>query len=535
MTKTASEWFTVDRQGLSELRENADPASLLYELFQNIADEDGATSATLGLVPDARGRYLLTAQDDVPGGFRDLKDAYRLFARSYKREHAEKRGRFNVGEKLVLALAESATVTTTSGSVSFNPDGTRSENLSHLGRTERGTRIAAIVRLTKSGAEQAITGFRRVLPPAHLTTTLNGESIPYRAPDLTVAARALPTVLQGPDGWRTTQRNTTLSLYAAKDSRWIEAKDCSSGCGHAEIVNGQAYLYEMGIPVVEIDGRWSVSVGQKVPLTLDRDNVPPAYLRRIYVEVANATADQITPDDATATWTKEALEDSRTTPEAIHAIIVGKFGEKAVAFDPSDKEGSVIAAQRGYEVVGGRSLSAAAWANVRDRTPDLLRPAGQVTPSPRMIETSAEGKPSLDPDKWTDGMRAVARYSMAMAQTLQLRAPVIHFDSAPTENWAAAYSPGSLRFNYGRLGKAWFDNATQEDTDALLTHEFAHDPNLGGVGHNKGWNNHQSEEYHSILCWIAARLRTLAEKGVLPHLARGERASTQFVTMPLPR
>jgi hypothetical protein len=41
------------------------------------------------------------------------------------------------------------------------------------------------------------------------------------------------------------------------------------------------------IPVVKINAKYHVSVGQKVPLSIDRDNVTPAYLKAIYVELLN--------------------------------------------------------------------------------------------------------------------------------------------------------------------------------------------------------------------------------------------------------
>jgi len=40
-----------------------------------------------------------------------------------------------------------------------------------------------------------------------------------------------------------------------------------------EVPIGGAYLYEMGMPVVPIDCKWSVDVQQKVPLNIERDNV----------------------------------------------------------------------------------------------------------------------------------------------------------------------------------------------------------------------------------------------------------------------
>ncbi|MGA9900386.1 MAG: hypothetical protein ACLP0H_18730 [Terriglobales bacterium] len=50
-----------------------------------------------------------------------------MFAESTKKGKSEKRGRFNAGEKDVLALAIEAKLTTVKGQVLFNEDGTRTE------------------------------------------------------------------------------------------------------------------------------------------------------------------------------------------------------------------------------------------------------------------------------------------------------------------------------------------------------------------------------------------------------------------------
>ncbi len=63
----------------------------------------------------------LTVEDDAPEGFTDLTHAYTLFAPSTKRANPEQRGQFNLGEKLVLAVCEQASICTTKGTVVFDP------------------------------------------------------------------------------------------------------------------------------------------------------------------------------------------------------------------------------------------------------------------------------------------------------------------------------------------------------------------------------------------------------------------------------
>ena len=54
-------------------------------------------------------------------------NAHTMFAESTKKGKSEKRGRFNAGEKDVLALAIEAKLTTVKGQELFNEDGPRTE------------------------------------------------------------------------------------------------------------------------------------------------------------------------------------------------------------------------------------------------------------------------------------------------------------------------------------------------------------------------------------------------------------------------
>jgi hypothetical protein len=96
------------RKGLAKLLERRGKQFSLLELWQNAADEDGVTKVDLTLTPSAidKDKYELTVEDDAPEGFTDITHAYTLFAESKKKGRADQRGRFNVGEKLVIATTE---------------------------------------------------------------------------------------------------------------------------------------------------------------------------------------------------------------------------------------------------------------------------------------------------------------------------------------------------------------------------------------------------------------------------------------------
>src|SRR5262249_14771511 len=116
------------KAGLGRQAEEQGKGRLVGELIQNALDEQGVTQivVTLDRVP-GKSYADLTVEDDSPEGFHDLTHAYTLFAPSLKRANPEQRGQFNLGEKLVLAVCEQASISTTKGTVVFDPDDGRVE------------------------------------------------------------------------------------------------------------------------------------------------------------------------------------------------------------------------------------------------------------------------------------------------------------------------------------------------------------------------------------------------------------------------
>jgi DNA topoisomerase VI subunit B len=110
-------WFEVDKAGLAKILARKGLESAVFELIQNAWDEDGVTTVKVSLESIGHGRARLRVEDDAPAGFSDLSHAFTLFAESKKKANPEKRGRFNLGEKLVLAICSEAKIVTTSGLV----------------------------------------------------------------------------------------------------------------------------------------------------------------------------------------------------------------------------------------------------------------------------------------------------------------------------------------------------------------------------------------------------------------------------------
>ena len=189
------QWFDVDKSGLSKQAEEQAKGRLIGELIQNALDEAGVTriDITLALVP---GRPLadLTVTDDSHEGFCDLAHAYTLFAPSYKRGNPEQRGQFNLGEKMVLAVCENASIITTKGTVVFDPTEGRIEKPRQ--KRERGSVFQGRIRMTRDEFPQVCDYLRSLLLPDSPTVTFNGDRLLPRKPSAPLRQawrRRLPT------------------------------------------------------------------------------------------------------------------------------------------------------------------------------------------------------------------------------------------------------------------------------------------------------------------------------------------------------
>ena len=140
-------WFDVSKKGLAKLLQRRGRAFAILELIQNAWDE-ATRVLEVTLVPAGRGKATLTVTDDNPEGFQFIEHAYTLFAESTKKADPTKRGRFNLGEKLFLAICDEATIYTTKGTVTFNDEG-RTVNTRRKRPT--GTEIKATVKMEQDG------------------------------------------------------------------------------------------------------------------------------------------------------------------------------------------------------------------------------------------------------------------------------------------------------------------------------------------------------------------------------------------------
>jgi hypothetical protein len=462
--KASCQWVATNRQRLRTIRYIRPAADQIVQCL--------STSAISGL--------FLGGKSMVATHNCDLSHAFTLFAQSAKKTDATARGRFNLGEKLVLALCEEATIASTRGTIIFDPDGRRASRA----KRPAGSCFTARLKMTDEELRQCHEAVGKLLPPPGIETRYNGDLLTCATP-LASARATLTTETADAEGvLRRSQRQTEL--------RWFEPQE-----GH------EAMLYEMGIPVVETGDRWSVDIQQKIPLNFDRDNVTPAYLARIRALTLDTMSKLLSTEDANASWARQAIQShgDELSLETIDRMAELRFGAKRVAYDPSDIEANHLAVAQGYTVVHGAQMSKSEWA--ANRRASSILPAGQVTPSPRPYSADGDPLKVVSQDKWTPAMKNVVDYIQRLAPRLLDLKPGtnVHVTIASDIAWpfAATYGTLSLTLNLGRLGHAWFQGPLEKINDLLL-HEF---------GHHYA-SNHLSSDYYEALTRLGARLTALA-------------------------
>ena len=158
-------WFEVDKHGLARILERKGKEFVLFELVQNAWDEPGVTKVGVSLEIRGRNLALLVVEDDAPEGFRDLSHAFTLFADSTKKSNPQQRGRFNLGEKLVLAISDEVTIRTTRGGIRFDADGRHTLRTSPSPKRSRALRTQRRCRPPLSFHAKALRGVALTSPP----------------------------------------------------------------------------------------------------------------------------------------------------------------------------------------------------------------------------------------------------------------------------------------------------------------------------------------------------------------------------------
>lgn len=452
--------FAVSDQGMRELQADREPWMLVKELIQNAWDESPCATQCEVTVTVGDYNTQVVVTDDGPG-FAYLPDAWTLMGATPKRANPLKRGRFNMGDKEIIAAASKAIIETVGHTVAFLPmEGRRTVDPNN--RTQ-GTIVTVTMPWNQEQADKLVERLRR-FRPTDCSLIVNKIAVPKREP-IATGRPTLPTVVQSKPGEpvRKTSRKTEIHLLPPA-------------------YPGEAWLYEMGIPVQQINTPYDVDVQQKIPMPPQRDTVSDSYLRDIYTETLNSTHHLLKKDEFHGEWVKQALSNRRTvTSAAVENVKRGRYGEKALLMS-DNTDANLHAIESGYQLIDPHSLS--------KREHNRIRTTGTETTTEAFSHTSAPRNAPYEVPEETENHTRFKAWIKSLAGDCGLNAEVMIIEApkaATIADCTASTNNPTLRFNQSRLGEQFFAPPYgRADQLELAFHELGH-ARQSERGHGPSW------------------------------------------------
>ena len=476
MTTSATR-FAISHEGMRELQAGRAPWELLKELIQNAWDEaPDATLCTVTILPQmTSGRTIVTVEDNGPG-FANIADAYTLLGNTAKRADPTKRGRFNLGEKEVISVAHWARIETKGNTVSFPEEGGREITKN---RRRSGTKITLEMPWTEQQAHE-LTERLWIFRPTDCRLVVNSAEVPTRAPLRTHRA-IMETVLQEGPGhpMRRTRRTTEIHILRP-------------------INEGESWIYEMGIPIQRIDTPYDLDIQQKVPTPPNRTEVPTRYLSVLYGETLNAMHQLMEEEAFGESWVKQALNEDRTSAEAVRSTIKARYGENVLLLS-NDGESNLEAAEHGYELINRQSLSPKE--RDRFRTDGGMKTTREAFPTPDL-----SGPIPFPETKITKNFSA---WLVDLATACELKATVEFIDN-PRFPLSADCTPDSaeptIRINVAHLPDGFLEPPyNRPEQLELALHEFGHAVARLGLKHGSRWGRGVAKASSMVASHLAAQ------------------------------
>ena len=482
------ERFAVSAEGLRELNAGRAPWTLVKELIQNAWDEaPEATRCDVTITPRRDGTTAIAVEDDGPG-FAEISDAWTLMANTPKRAEPTKRGRFNLGEKEIIAVALSARIETAGATVTFPAGGGR-----RTAKNDRasGTRVSVTMPWSSDQAGELRKQLRR-FRSTECGLSVDGEEIGRREP-LACRETTLRTVVQHGPGqpMRETRRKTRIDILERADP-------------------DDAWIYEMGIPIQKTVLPFDVDIHQKVPMPPNRNTVSAGYLQDVMTETLNAMHARMPEESFSENWVRTAVEDDRIEEAAVDTVRENRYGRKAVIWS-SDTDANLRAAEAGYQVIHPKAMS--------ERERKVMARSGL-----RSAKENFGRPPEVHrPDRTNEVRQAFAEWVKQIARVVKLR-PGVEYVSAAGSGFIAQCSTSRdnpvVTINTGVCPDAWLTERGPEQLE-LIVHELAHALADTPMEHGPKWGDACAVVGAAVADAIA-RERLVYDPGPRPTARHGD-------------
>jgi hypothetical protein len=321
--ETHKTWFEISNIGWKRMNAGRPLGHLVREAVSNVFDAPGVTQC---VIVASEGEIAIT--DDAPYGIADKSLVTTVFMTDKEDSHLM-RGRKGRGLKELIAASTSSTVETVGYTVKFYPDGTRAI-------TDGSSRFSGTTvhvkneEWTRDTIRECVDYLSKFLPPKHITMLVNGKTVEAPAIKQTIAAESLPTTV-------------------IKDGKQVEINAATDiNVRHLRKGEKKGWVYEMGIPVQEIETKFHLDVQQRIPMNDNRDVVDAKYLPRLYAAVMAGTISEIEEDELTEKWVLTGLNSADWTTQRTY---VSRLVPEGTCIKSDDKIANDKARQQGIKLI----------------------------------------------------------------------------------------------------------------------------------------------------------------------------------------
>ena len=437
--------FEIDDEGFREQCMDIPPYRLCNDMMQNCIDEESITKFTFNISKTKSTAWEVRIEDDGKG-FKKPSDSYTLYGNSYKRKDPTKIGQFNLGEKQFFAVCIEGEITTKDLKVVFPLTGGRIET--KLDTPHKGTSIRATFDWNQSEVNEILDSLNSVIIGQNQTFLVNGKPVQQKE-----LIKSFKCTLKCPvenENKRMVQieRETEVELYKVKEGK-------------------KAWLYEIGIPVCELEGNieWHVNVKQKVPQTHSRDVISEAYLKRLYGNILNNAVQLISEDHASSTFVQIGMKSAK--PEVAREVFKKVYDTEDVYIgSQTDWRANEKAIKSGGQLIKDKWLDGEARNHLQD--------VGVISRASETFGTDYGDTEKIEPNEDMVWFQRVT--TEIMVDTVGDDFPIYFVKSKEVTDGAwlrDVFGQHSLTFNTSRLGKSFFKEYKQKQIE-LTIHELAH-------------------------------------------------------------
>jgi len=429
--------FDVSNIGWKRLNAGREMGHLIREAVSNVLDLPEAKNCNITI---EEGHVVI--EDDSPTGFANLALITTIFLTD-KEEDATKRGRKGRGLKELISAADKAEVQTVGGTIIFEEGRKTISN----DRTQ-GTRIEIWTTLENwkgENVQKAINYISNTIAPENLTVKINNVEIKKQHKLSTIENVFLETVLieNGIEVER--YRATQVELYQKQE---------------------EAYLYEMGVSVQQIDCDYSINVLQRIPMNDKRDTVSNWYLSTLFGNILSSdnVINLLVESDVSKDWVSKGID--RATQDIQRKVVNIFSGDKKIRKTNNEKANDT-AETAGYKLIDTTLLPSGSRI-VMER---FMTTADEVAKK-EAEQKEEKVKPDAHKKKFIKLVTYLAKKLIDCDIKVEFVSRDLEFSGMLR---VAAFSDEKKTLTYNiQSSDNDFDNPLSEDNLAILIHELAH-------------------------------------------------------------